>query len=350
MRLHFAALPDIARAIAEGAKSSRHHFDNHGRTEAARSTISTLIIYLRSYPAGSAGHRRRLRLYAVPSTTEIGRRSVFLTMRRRRGRPSPPPWAHRLAACGPICPMPRTSSRAARRSASSLEHQAEQLQFRMQNGYVILENAIPPSLVDKAALDLDRAYAGGFPDLKFDATPSRRPHRWQPEPQPAPRQGATSTISRRQSATLCLPTIAEYLGLILIQGVSLRRRWVSCAARRRRAPDSGLVPYTIPRQFAATWTALEDVTIGAGELFYYPGSHRFEFRLSERYKSVHEAQGDRRAEHARAGLRHVQSLEDRAAQRGIPSRRCRQEGRCAVGTPTCARGNPVPRHRRARAS
>ena len=38
----------------------------------------------------------------------------------------------------------------------------------MQNGCVILEKAVPPSLVEKAALDLDCAYAGSFPDLKFE--------------------------------------------------------------------------------------------------------------------------------------------------------------------------------------
>jgi phytanoyl-CoA hydroxylase len=54
--------------------------------------------------------------------------------------------------------------------------------------------------------------------------------------------------------------------------------------------DSAYVPYTIPRQFAATWIALEDVTVGAGELFYYPGSHRFpDFLYGDRFKSIVEA-------------------------------------------------------------
>ena len=90
--------------------------------------------------------------------------------------------------------------------------------------------------------------------------------------------------------------------------------------RRRRDTRIRPIPYTIPRQFAATWAALEDVTIGAGELFYYPGSHRFEdFIYKDHYKSVHEAHrmtGESRP-HEQIE-RHVHSLEERAAQRGIP--------------------------------
>jgi ectoine hydroxylase-related dioxygenase (phytanoyl-CoA dioxygenase family) len=65
---------------------------------------------------------------------------------------------------------------------------------------------------------------------------------------------------------------------------------------------------------------LEDVTIGAGELFYYPGSHRFEdFVYQEHYKSVHEAQRMAGLQEERKVIeQHVQSLETRAIQRGIP--------------------------------
>jgi hypothetical protein len=82
--------------------------------------------------------------------------------------------------------------------------------------------------------------------------------------------------------------------------------------------DSAYVTYTLPLKFAASWVALEDVSIGAGELsmattgtaapgtgqharparpevrsvrVYYPGSHRLpDFRYSGRYKSLSEAE------------------------------------------------------------
>ena len=116
--------------------------------------------------------------------------------------------------------------------------------------------------------------------------------------------------------------------------------------RRRRDTRIRPIPYTIPRQFAATWAALEDVTIGAGELFYYPGSHRFEdFIYKDHYKSVHEAHrmtGESRP-HEQIE-RHVHSLEERAAQRGIPKMPFAKKGDVLVWHADLVHGgNPVSR-------
>lgn len=43
--------------------------------------------------------------------------------------------------------------------------------------------------------------------------------------------------------------------------------------------DTAYVVVSQPRQLAASWIALEDVTIGTGELMYIPGSHRIPERL-----------------------------------------------------------------------
>jgi len=86
--------------------------------------------------------------------------------------------------------------------------------------------------------------------------------------------------------------VAEFLGLIFeAKALASQTLGFLRGSAQEGHQDSAYVAYTIPRQFAATWAALEDVTIGAGELFYYPGSHRFEeFIYRDHYKSVHEAQ------------------------------------------------------------
>jgi len=115
--------------------------------------------------------------------------------------------------------------------------------------------------------------------------------------------------------------ISEFLGLIFeSKAFASQTLGFLRGSAQEGHQDSAYVPYTIPRQFAATWTALEDVTIGAGELFYYPGSHRFEdFIYSERYKSVHEAQRITGDQSIREQVeRHVRSLVERAEQHGIP--------------------------------
>jgi hypothetical protein len=203
------------------------------------------------------------------------------------------------------------------------ERQAEKLTFWMNNGYVILESAVSPVLADKAALDLDRAYAGGFPDLKFEChavAPDHIP--WRPEINPHPAKALDiHHFSPAVRDLMFADAIAEFLGLIFeSKALASQTLGFLRGSAQEGHQDSAYVAYTVPRQFAATWAALEDVTIGAGELFYYPGSHRFEeFIYQDNYKSVHEAQrmtGERLSRDLVE--RHVRSLEERAVQRGIP--------------------------------
>ena len=113
--------------------------------------------------------------------------------------------------------------------------------------------------------------------------------------------------------------ISEFLGLVFE-----RKAFASQSLGFMRGSgqeghqDSANVSYTIPRQFAASWIALEDVTVGAGELFYYPGSHRFpDFLYGGHFKSIVEAE--------RCGVsvgrseveRHVTALQQRAQALGL---------------------------------
>ena len=106
----------------------------------------------------------------------------------------------------------------------------------MENGYVILENAIPPLLIDKAALDLDRAYAGGFPDLKFEChavSPDHIP--WQPEINPHPAKALDiHHFSPAIRDLMFADAITEFLGLIFEAKALASQTWASCAVRRRR--------------------------------------------------------------------------------------------------------------------
>jgi ectoine hydroxylase-related dioxygenase (phytanoyl-CoA dioxygenase family) len=81
------------------------------------------------------------------------------------------------------------------------------------------------------------------------------------------------------------------------------------------------VAYSIPCQFVASWIALEDVAEHGGELFYFPGSQRFEdYIYGEKYKSLSEAKrgGCDSGSLTKELVGHVTSLTDRAAALGIP--------------------------------
>jgi ectoine hydroxylase-related dioxygenase (phytanoyl-CoA dioxygenase family) len=54
--------------------------------------------------------------------------------------------------------------------------------------------------------------------------------------------------------------------------------------------DTAYVNYSLPMQFVASWAALEDVVEGAGELFYYVGSHQIrEFIYGGEFKGLNDA-------------------------------------------------------------
>jgi ectoine hydroxylase-related dioxygenase (phytanoyl-CoA dioxygenase family) len=117
------------------------------------------------------------------------------------------------------------------------------------------------------------------------------------------------------------PAITEFLGLIF-ENKALASQTLGFlrGSAQDSHQDSAYVTYTLPRKFAASWIALEDVTVGAGELFYYPGSHRLpDFLYAGRYKSMSEARrmGWDRDEVNNDGHRHVQSLDGLAQQFGI---------------------------------
>jgi phytanoyl-CoA hydroxylase len=222
----------------------------------------------------------------------------------------------------------------------------------VKNGYVILESAIHPALADRAALDLERAYAGGFPDLKFECHALAPDHvAWRPEINPHPAKALDiHHYSPAIRELMFADPIADFLGLIFeAKALASQSLGFLRGSAQEGHQDSAYVAYTIPRQFAATWTALEDVTIGAGELFYYPGSHRFdEFTYGDNYKSVSEAQRMTGEAPARAQVeRHVRSLEERAAQRGIPKMQfAAKKGDVLVWHADLVHGgNPVSRNR-----
>jgi ectoine hydroxylase-related dioxygenase (phytanoyl-CoA dioxygenase family) len=114
--------------------------------------------------------------------------------------------------------------------------------------------------------------------------------------------------------------ISEFLGLLFdSKAIASQSLGFLRGSAQEAHQDSAYVAYTLPRQFAASWIALEDVTVGGGELFYYPGSQYYEdFNYQQTFKSMHEA---RRVSKSRVPesdeLSHLQSLNNLAKEHGI---------------------------------
>lgn len=315
--------PDIAKAIADGrAKSAWQHYDRHGRQEGRKPNDLDPDFYFRAYPAAQQEVAAGLAATPFEHYVRFGRGRGYISNPKAARPSNAGAMPSQFGGLWPDLPNAADIVEGKLETGQITERQAEKLTFWMNNGYVILEGAIPPSLIERAALDLDRAYAGGFPDLKFECHKIAREHMaWRPEINPNPAKALDiHHFSPAIRDLMFADAIAEFLGLIFdAKTFASQTLGFLRGSAQEGHQDSAYVAYTIPRQFAATWTALEDVTIGAGELFYYPGSHRFEdFVYKDHYKSAHEATRVTGERPAREQIeRHLRSLEERAAQRGI---------------------------------
>ena len=320
--------PDVAAEIAEGRLANAwEHYDKHGRTEGRLGFGFDSEFYLRAYP---------LAIEEIRAGRAADPLQHYLALGKSRGY-LPNPKAPRPAnAAAPVSPfggfwldLPNAADiiRGKLEIGQVTERQAALLTSWSCEGYAILEQAIPTELIDLAAADLDKAYAGGFRDLLFECrsvdTNSYIP--WKPEINPHPAKALDiHHFSQAIRDLIFADAIAGFLGLIFESKlfVSQTLGFLRGSAQNGHQ-DSAYVAYSIPRQFAATWIALEDVTLGCGELFYYAGSHKLEeFLFGGKYKSTYEVQRMHRGlDPQEEILEHVRSLEQRSNARGLPKRR-----------------------------
>jgi len=315
--------PDIAQAVVAGRElSGWDHYNKHGRKESRKINDLNQDFYLRSYPAAAAEIASGRATTAFEHYLKFGRFRGFLPNPRAARAANAAALPSRFGGFWPDAANADDIVQGRLEIGQITERQAEQLRFWIQNGYVILEKAVPVCVIDQAARDLDRAYAGGFPELKFECNAVAPEHiHWQPELSDHPAKALDiHHFSPAIRSLMFADAIAEFLGLIFeSRAFASQTLGFLRGSAQEGHQDSAYLAYTIPRQFAATWVALEDVTIGAGELFYYPGSHRFDdFVYGEHYKSVNEASRmTGRTEMRPQVERHVRQLETWAQERGI---------------------------------
>jgi hypothetical protein len=176
-----------------------------------------------------------------------------------------------------------------RRASGAISDQdAAAISSWMANGYVILEGAVPPAACDALAEAIARAWSKGADDLltqspgEHDAV-SPRPNT------PPERMRIVDVYAARSEAlkVLLAPTIVRFVTLIfdaqplLFQSLTFER-----GSEQGIHQDTAYVVVDSPMELVASWTALEDVQPGSGELQYYEGSHRLpEFLFSGEHKS-----------------------------------------------------------------
>lgn len=172
------------------------------------------------------------------------------------------------------------------------EAEAAQLRAWIADGFVVLPNAVPEETLQRALDDLDTAFRGEIEGQTYYAEGLGYPRPWSPGFE----TGAVKAINIHERSPALLdaafsPTILRFLHLVFerppmaTQSLGFLRGSAQDAHQ-----DSRIVAYSNALHFAASWIALEDVTPGAGELFYYVGSHRLpDYLYAGRYKNQYDA-------------------------------------------------------------
>ena len=157
------------------------------------------------------------------------------------------------------------------------------------DGYVILENAISDQLLSSAEEELDNAFRGKMPSLKFDVHNTGRNIPWVPSAVSQP----AKALDIHWHSSVIRDLIFSSTIRIFLESIFERRALATQTLGFYRGSaqdahqDSAYVLYSLPLQFAASWIALEDVQVGAGELYYHVGSHRMaEFQYGGSFKGA----------------------------------------------------------------
>lgn len=200
--------------------------------------------------------RRNAELYRQAGV----RRSVVAPIAHRNiGRPSSEvPWLDR--------PDARERLDGSHDAESLPASARDQLGTWIEGGYMVLERFFSPERVDAVNREIQGLLDQGEVGFHFDS----------------PR--VTDAFRRSPSVreTLCDPELAGVLRFLMGREVRLFQTLNFLEGTEQPAHSDSFHMTTEPRGFLiGAWVALEDIAKDSGPVFYYPGSHRLPYLMTE---------------------------------------------------------------------
>ena len=147
------------------------------------------------------------------------------------------------------------------------DRQADRLRGWARDGYAVVDLGGAADRIAPAALDLERAFAGAFPDLLFTCPAlGAAPVRWVPELTPHPAAAlAIHAVAPAVQALIAVPPISRFLTQILGRPERLFGS-EACLRPIAHRPRSG-------RGLVTLWIALDREPAALGTPLVWPGSH-----------------------------------------------------------------------------
>ncbi len=322
---YLATNPDVARAVAAGGvDTGLTHYLTHGREEGRRPHPTfDASWYLRAYPsavdeAGSDAPEALEQHYHERGQFR-GYLPYRLAKRPRNPAAVPSPFGGLWIDAGNALDL----IDGRRRLGWITAQEAALLEHFTTRGYAIIPDAVPASLLDRAEEVVENGYHGRMPALRFECQALPGHIEWCSEVLRFPSRALDlHWFSRDVRNVVFYPGILRFLHLLFERPILASQTLCFYnGSQQETHQDSAYVPYSLPRQFVATWIALEDVTAGTGELEYLVSSHSQlpEFLYGGEYKSVYDAQrfGAGSNTIGEAVNRHQASLQEEAAARQL---------------------------------
>jgi ectoine hydroxylase-related dioxygenase (phytanoyl-CoA dioxygenase family) len=222
-------------------------------------TLSRLRRLKPAWVLYNLGHWRRLRGNAAHYRRLGIRRSVLGPVSHRdiRRPGGEPPWLDR----------PGAPAALAEADLSGLPAPiAAKLPGWVTDGFLVLESFFEPDRIAEINAELARLFDSGAIDYHY------RGNR------------IVDAFKRSDSVrgALTEPTLVRLLGILLGREVSLFQSINFVEGSGQRAHSDSFHMTTEPIGYlVAIWVALEDVAPDSGPVFYYPGSHRLPYLMSE---------------------------------------------------------------------
>lgn len=320
--------PDVAQAVRNGViPSGRHHYINFGRDEGRLPCAYAFDPewYAATYPLAIAETEDASPSALRQHYLNVGRFRGYLA-HRKSTRPTSP--AGIASAFGGLW-IDHANVKdliAGRFELDSINtEEAAVLTAFARDGYVKLPDPLPAPLIDQAEEALEAAYSGRMSALLFEC------------PAVSPGRHCTWSAGVRNNAAKALDIhwwspdirnvifanpVTRFLRLIFERpALASQTLGFYRGSGQSYHQDSAYVPYSLPRQFVASWIALEDVVVGAGELQYWVGSHKAlpEYTYPGGHRNVSESVrcGADEASISTAVEAHVKQIVEQAGNRQL---------------------------------
>jgi len=163
---------------------------------------------------------------------------------------------------------------------SMSEAEVENFRHFRQDGFIVLKNVINPLLITNILADIERLWrerpniyvqAGGESSPRqIDTIEDEMTYRNR-----SARYLDLHNISEAAAALLCDPVIVRFIRIYLGEPIAgMQTLTFENGTQQRAHQDYPYVHSLRPAALAGAWAPLEKVSIDAGPLFYYVGSHR----------------------------------------------------------------------------